>query len=61
MSNEEILIKLKEDMEMRLFSHYTKESYYRKAKETIEYFKKNMEEVTTKELREFLMVYLKER
>ena len=61
MSNEEILIKLKEDMEMRAFSHYTKDSYYRKAKETIEYFKKPMEEVTTKELREFLMVYLKEK
>ena len=28
MSNEEILIKLKEDMEMRAFSHYTKDSYY---------------------------------
>ena len=61
MSNEEILTKLKEDMEMRSFSHYTKDSYYRKAKETIEYFNKPMEEVTTKELREFLMKYLREK
>ena len=61
MSNEEILTKLKEDMEMRSFSHYTKDSYYRKAKKTIEYFNKPMEEVTTKELREFLMKYLREK
>ena len=29
MSNQELLEKLKEDMEMRGFSHYTKDSYYR--------------------------------
>ncbi len=34
-------------MEMRGFSHYTKDSHYRKAKETIEYFKKPIEEVIT--------------
>ena len=50
MTNQEVLEKLKEDMEMRGFSHYTKDAYYRKAKETIEYFNKPMEEVTTKEL-----------
>ncbi|MBR0427976.1 MAG: hypothetical protein IJK18_07255 [Clostridia bacterium] len=43
MSNEEILIKLKEDMEMRAFSHYTKDSCYRKAKDIIKYFNKTME------------------
>ena len=47
MSNQELLEKLKEDMEMRGFSHYTKVSHCRKAKETIEYFKKPIEEVIT--------------
>jgi len=35
-------------MEMRGFSHYTKDSYYRKTKDIIKYFNKPMEEVTTK-------------
>ena len=61
MSNQELLEKLKEDMEMRGFSHYTKDSYYRKAKDIIKYFNKPMEEVTMKELREFLMKYLREK
>ena len=60
MTNKKLLEKLKEDMEMRGFSHYTKESYYRKAKEIIEYFGKSMRQVTTKELREYLMKYLRE-
>ena len=47
-------------MEMRRFSHHSKDSYYRKAKDIIKYFNKPMEEVTTKELREYLMKYLKE-
>ena len=58
MSNQELLEKLKKDMEMRGFSHYTKDSYYRKAKEIIEFFKKPMEEVTTEELRECLACFL---
>ena len=61
MTNKELLEKLKEDMEMRGFSHYTKDSYYRKAKEIVGYFGKPMEEVTTKELREFLMIYLRKK
>ena len=60
MTNKKLLEKLKEDMEMRGFSHYTKDSYYRKAKEIVEYFGKPMSQVTTKELRKFLMKYLKE-
>lgn len=60
MTNKKLLEKLKEDMEMRGFSHYTKDSYYRKAKEITEYFGKPMKQVTTKELREFLMKYLRE-
>ena len=55
MSNQELLEKLKEDMEMRGFSHYTKDSYYRKTKDIIKYFNKPMEDVTTEKLREFLM------
>ena len=47
MTNKKLLEKLKEDMEMRGFSHYTKDSYYRKAKEIIEYFGKPMKQVTT--------------
>lgn len=60
MTNKKLLEKLKEDMEMRGFSHHTKDSYYRKAKEITEYFEKPMKQVTTKELREFLMKYLRE-
>ena len=45
---------------MRGFLHYTKDSYYRKTNEIIEYFGKPMKQVTTKELREFLMKYLRE-
>ena len=50
MTNKKLLEKLQEDMEMRGFSHYTKDSYYRKAKEILEYFGKPMSQVTTKEL-----------
>ena len=51
---------MKDDMEMRGFSHWTKESYEGKAKDIIRYFNKPMEEVTTDELRNFLLKYLKE-
>ena len=37
-------------MEMRGFSHYTKDSYYRKAKEIVEYFGSPISQVTTKEM-----------
>ena len=54
MSNQELLEKLKEDMEMRGFSHYTKDSYYRKTKDIIKYFNKPMEEVTERIFNEIL-------
>ena len=60
MSNEEIIKKMKEDMEMRGFSYHTKDSYLRKTKDVMKYFKKPMEEVTIEELRNFLLIYLKE-
>ena len=60
MTNKELLKKLKEDMEMRGFSKYTKYSYYHRAKEIIEYFGKSMELVEVKELRSYLMRYLKD-
>ena len=60
MTNKKLLEKLSEDMEMRGFSHYTKYSYYHKAKEITEYFGRPMKQVTTKELREFLMKHLRE-
>ena len=60
MSNEEIIKKMKEDMEMRGFSHHTKDSYLSKTKDVMKYFKKPIEEVTIEELRNFLLIYLKE-
>lgn len=63
MTNKEIITKLEEDMKMRNFSHYTYDSYMRKAKEVLEYFKKKgkeFEEVTTEEIRIFLLKHLKE-
>ena len=59
MTNKQLIEKLKEDMEMRGFSHYTKDSYLRKAKEIVEYFGKPMRQVTMKELRYFLLKYLR--
>lgn len=61
MNNQELLQKMKEDMEMRGFSHWTKESYELKAKDVIRYFNKPMEQVTTEELRNYLLKYLKEK
>ena len=52
MTNKQLLEKLKEDMEMRGFSKHTKASYYRKAKEITEYFKKPMRQVKIQELRD---------
>ena len=60
MTNKKLIEKLQEDMDMRGFSHYTKDSYLRKTKEIIKYFGKPMREVTTKELRYFLLKYLRE-
>ena len=61
MTNEQIIKKMKEDMNMRNFSKYTYDSYLGKTKDIIKYFgKKKLEEVTTEELREFLMKYLKD-
>lgn len=60
MTNKQLLEKLKEDMEMRGFSKHTKASYYRKAKEITEYFKKPMRQVKIQELREYLLKYLRQ-
>ena len=60
MTNEQIISKMKEDMKMRGFSHWTEESYLLKTKDIMKYFRKPMEEVTTEELREFLLKYLKD-
>ena len=42
MTNKKLLEKLQEDMEMRRFSHYTKDSYFKKTKEILEYFGKSI-------------------
>ena len=46
--------------EMRGFSKHTKASYYRKAKEITEYFKKPMRQVKIQELRDYLLKYLRQ-
>ena len=61
MRNQEILDKMKKDMKMRNFSKYTYDSYVGKTKDMLRYFKgKSLERVTTDELRDFLLRYLKE-
>lgn len=60
MTNEELIQKMKEDMEMRGFSKYTYDSYLTKVRDVIKYFKKPLEEVTMQELRDFLLKHLKE-
>ena len=61
MTNEQVIKKMKEDMRMRNFTKYTYDSYLGKTKDIMKYFgEKRLEEVTTEELREFLLKYLKE-
>lgn len=60
MTNQELLRKMKKDMELRNFAKTTVDDYLRKTKEIIKYFNKPMETVTTDELREFLLKYLKD-
>ena len=57
MTNDELLKKMSQDMEMRKFSPYTYDFYMRKTKEMIKYFNKPMEEVTIEELRNYLYNY----
>ena len=59
MTNEELISKMRKDMELRNFSKYTYGAYLTKTKDVIRYFKKPLEEVTIEELRDFLMKYLK--
>ena len=61
MTNEQIISKMKDDMKMRGFSHWTEESYLGKTKDIMKYFgEKKLEDVTTEELRRFLLKYLKD-
>lgn len=60
MTNEEMLQKMEEDMKLRNFSKYSFYTYSHKAAEMVRYFNKPMEEVTTDEMRKFLMM-LKEK
>ena len=60
MDNTQLLEKMKSDMKMRNFSHYTYDAYLGKTKDIMRYFKdKKLEDVTTDELRFFLLDYLK--
>ena len=60
MTNEQLVQKMEEDMEMRRFSDYTKYSYLHKTKQMMKYFEKPLEEVKIEELRNYLLKYLKE-
>ena len=51
---------MKKDMKLRNFSHYTYDSYLWKTKDMMRYFGKEIENLTTEELRNFLLKYLKE-
>ena len=61
MTNEQIIRKMKDDMNMRNFSKYTYDSYLGKTRDMMRYYgEKRLEEGTTEELREFLLKYLKD-
>ena len=61
MTNKQLINKMKNDMRMRNFSHYTYDSYLGKTKDIMKYFgEKKLEDVTTDELRRFLLKYLKD-
>ena len=60
MNNTGLIKKMKKDMHMRNFSKYTYDSYLLKTKDIMRYFEdKQLENVTTNELRDFLLDYLK--
>ena len=60
MTNNQLIIKLKKDMQMRNFSKCTYDNYLGKTKDIMRYFgAKELEDVTTEELREYLLKYLK--
>ena len=61
MKNDQLLKKMKKDMKLRNFSKYTYDSYLGKTKDAMRYFgDKQLEDVTTEELRDFLLKYLKD-
>ena len=60
MTNQEILEKMKNDMKLRNFSDYTYDSYLGKTKDMMRYFGKEIENLKTEELRNFLLKYLKD-
>ena len=60
MTNNQLLKKMSKDMQMRNFSKYTYDSYLGKTRDIMRYFKdKQLKDVTTDELRDFLLNYLK--
>ncbi len=61
MTNEEVLKKIEEDMKLRNFSKYSFYTYSHKEEKIIKYFGKPMEQVTTGEMRVFLIKLKEER
>lgn len=54
MTNKQLLDKMKNDMRMRNFLHYTYDSYLGKTKDIMKYFgEKKLEDVTTEELESY--------
>ena len=61
MRNEQLLEKLRQDMKLKKFSQFTYDSYLGKTRDIKRYYvEKQLEEITTEELREFLLKYLKD-
>lgn len=56
MTNEDMLQKMEEDMKLRNFSKYSFYTYSHKVAEMVKYFNNPMKEVTTGEMRKFLLM-----
>lgn len=61
MTNEEILAKMEEEIHLRGLSHHTRDEYITRAKITMQYFKRPLDELTERDLREFLLHLLDEK
>ena len=56
--NTQIIIRMKEDMQLLGFSQRTQQTYLYRARKIIEYFNKPPEQITNEELRQYFL-YLK--
>ena len=56
--NTQIIVRMKEDMQLLGFSQRTQQTYLYRARKIIEYFNKPPEQITNEELRQYFL-YLK--